>query len=272
MRLTFPNGEHAAVELDDGEVTIGSDRSNRVAVTSAGLAPTHARLRLDRKGLWMRVAESSHPVHVNARPVRALALLRAGDLLCLGHMHVQVCGEPPEAPVDADVDKASDDASVPTSACRVVLRGVAGGHFGRSVSLRARRVLGTAASADIRIDDPSLSGLAVELSLRDDHVVLQVLGGEGVLVNGMACTRAVLHHGDQVSVEQHRFVLEAPGLSRVVAASVSDGTDEVLASEAVATGKPPGDPSLTVWWLIAAAATLAAIITALLLYGPGAGS
>lgn len=271
MRLTFPNGEHAAVELDGDELSIGSDRSNRVAVASVGLAPTHARLRLDRKGLWMRVGDPGHPVHVNARPVRALALLRAGDLLCLGHMQVQLCGDRPGEPVEPADEPTGDEAPVPTSACRVVLRGVAGSHFGRSVSLRAKRVLGTGEAADIRIDDPSLAGLTVELALHEDQVSLHVRRGEGVLVNGIACSRALLRHGDQVSVEQHRFVLEAPGLSRAAtpAAVTDDAEPPAGTAGAEAT---PGDPSMTVWWLIAAAATLAAIITALLLYGPGAGS
>lgn len=260
MRLTFPNGEHPAIDVPEGDLGIGSGGSNQVCVQGAGLAPTHVRLTRDRKGLWLRVPGGGGGVHVNARPVHSLAMLRAGDLLCLGHLQAQV-GMAREATV-ADPNAQEPPAM---AGVRIVLRGVSGAFSGRSFSLRERLVLGGGAGVDVRLDDPALADARVEITLQGARVLLQVTGGEAIEVNGLPTREAVLEHGDQLVVEQQRFVLEAPGLA-VRHAEASVGEDEMVAH---VEPTRRADTASTVWWLIAAATTLAAILTALLLYGPG---
>lgn len=262
MRLTFPNGEHPAVDVPDGDLGIGSGSGNRVCVQGAGLAATHAKLTRDPKGLWLRVPSGGSPVHVNARPVHALAMLRPGDLLCLGHLQAQVCQERDAPP------PANDGPAPPAMAgVRIVLRGVSGATSGRSFSLSRRLVLGGGAGVDVRLEDPALADTRVEIDLDGSRVVLRVTAGEAVEVNGLGCREAVLQHGDQVVVEQQRFVLEAPGLSVRHTELREDDGETTVPLEPVRRA----DTASTLWWLIAAATTLAAILTALLLYGPGRG-
>lgn len=262
MRLTFPNGEHPAIDVPEGELGIGADSGNRVSVQGAGLAGTHVKLVRDRKGLWLRVPGGAGAVHVNARPVHALAMLRAGDLLCLGHLQAQVCLLREALPTEAGAP-----LPLPMAGVRIVLRSLAGAGSGRSFSLRERLVLGGGAGVDVRLDDPALADTRVEITLDGARVLLKVASGDAVEVNGLACREAVLQHGDQLVVEQQRFVLEAPGLAvKHVEPGVDDG-EKVVAVEPVRRA----DTASTVWWLIAAATTLAAILTALLLYGPGRG-
>jgi hypothetical protein len=261
MRLTFPNGEHPAIDVPEGELGIGSGDGNRVSVQGAGLAATHVRLTRDHKGLWLRVPEGGGSVHVNARPVHALAMLRPGDLLCLGHLQAQVSLARESVRADAD-----GQAPLAMAGVRIVLRGVSGAFSGRSFSLRERLVLGGGAGVDVRLDDPALSDSRVEITLDGARVVLKVAGGDAVHVNGLPCRDALLEHGDQLVMEQQRFVLEAPGLAR----HAELGPDD----EATTVQEQPArraDTASTVWWLMAAATTLAAILTALLLYGPGRG-
>jgi hypothetical protein len=89
MQLTFPNGEHADVTLQ-GEITVGSRNGSRVCLPDAGLAPLHASFLSDRRGLWLRVPAGVPGVHLNARPVRRLAQLRPGDLVCLDRLRVVI--------------------------------------------------------------------------------------------------------------------------------------------------------------------------------------
>ena len=96
----------------------------------------------------------------------------------------------------------------------------------------------------------------------------------------------MLSPGDQVVIDQHRFVVEAPGLPRArpgprCAAPVQQQhTQTIKAVRVPVTGdhpaasasppshrQPPVDPG-ALWWLIAAAAVLAAAMTALLVYSP----
>lgn len=266
MRLTFPNGEHPAVDVPEGELGIGSADANRVCVQGAGLAATHVRLTRDAKGLWLRVVAGGGGVHVNARPVNSLAMLRPGDLLCLGHLQARVCAEREADPAGAV--PVPDATPAPAMAgVRVVLRAVSGAFSGRSFSLGERLVLGGGAGVDVRLEDPALADARLELGLQGARVVLKVTGGDAVEVNGLPVREAALAHGDQIVIEQQRFVLEAPGLAVKHSEAVLDDGDTVVQAEPARRA----DTASTVWWLIAAAATLAAILTALLLYGPGRG-
>lgn len=289
MQLTFPNGEHAAVPLE-GEVTVGS-RGARVNLPELGLAPVHASFLSDRRGLWLRVPDGAAGVHVNARPVRHLAQLRPGDLVCLDRLRLLVrAGEPPviERRIPGAAPAVMNEAQR-VSAARVVLRGLSGPHFGRSFTLTEPRALGRAASADVRLDDPAVAERHAVLELHGDRIVLRAQCEDTTLVNGTPVLDAVLSPGDQLQVDQFRFVLEAPGLplrghaasGRIAsvphtqtspAVRVPIARDPVPADAGPAGEAPRGggrDPG-ALWWLIAAATVLAAAMTALLVYAPRA--
>jgi hypothetical protein len=111
---------------------------------------------------------------------------------------------------------------------------------------------------------------------------------EFITVNGVPVRDAVLSPGDQIAIDQHRFVLEAPGLPArgqniVRGAGAATHTQTLKAVKVpVAAGAaqdgpepaqkaPSADPG-ALWWLIAAAAVLAAAMTALLVYSPHIGA
>lgn len=290
MQLTFPNGEHTNVPLQ-GEVTVGSRSGSRVCLTSSGLAPHHASFVQDRRGLWLRVPPGVHGVHLNARPVRHLAQLRPGDLVCLDKLRLQLrADDQPE--IDRRIpasQPASMNEAQRVSASRVVLRGLSGQHFGRSYTLTEPRLFGRTASADIRLDDAAVAERHAVIELHSDRVVLRALGSDSSLVNGVPVRDAVLSPGDQISIDQHRFVLEAPGLPQrgqlggqkpvvsthtqtMNAVRVPAAPDaEPRAGEGPRRSKPAGRDPSALWWLIAAATVLGAAITALLVYAPRIG-
>jgi hypothetical protein len=292
MQLTFPNGEHPSVAFNYGEISVGSKAGLSVSLSGRNLAPHHASLVADRRGLWMRVPNGTPGVHLNARPVKRLAMLRVGDQICLEQVQIVISEDGPQViernipvsapPVLAEAQKVS--------AARVVLRGVAGAHFGRSITLNEPRVIGRGAGSDIRIDELGIAERHVQLELQGDRVVLRSLAPNGgAIVNGVPVRDAVLAPGDQLVLEQHRFVLEAPGLpprgqeaavrSGVVAHTQTIKAVKVPQPEAGGAGAKPIEdlpPASSVdpgalWWLIAAAAVLAAALTALLVYSPRIG-
>ena len=198
MQLTFPNGEHTSVPLQ-GEVTVGSRSGSGVCLAASGLAPLHASFLQDRRGLWLRVPPGVHGVHLNARPVRRLAQLRPGDLICLDKLRLQLCADDqPEIDrrIPASQPAAMNEAQR-VSASRVVLRGLTGQHFGRSYTLTEPRLFGRTASADIRLDDPAVAERHAVVELHTDRVVLRALGNDTSLVNGVPVRDAVLSPGDQ---------------------------------------------------------------------------
>lgn len=276
MRLTFQNGEHPEVVLEKGRLTIGSAPDNQIVLADAGLAPQQALFAADHRGLWLCVPAEAPPVHLNARPVRRLALLRAGDLLTLQRVQVllRADGEQVQREIPASAPAPLTETERP-AALRVLLRGVAGPHFGRSYPLDTPLLIGRGAGADVHIDDPAIAERQAQLELHGDRVVLRHLGGDGCVLNGIAVRDAVLASGDQLVFEQHRFVLEAPGLpvrgeapKLVPVAPSSPSPQPPADAEPALPSEPQQERSDTVWWLIATAVVLAAALTALLIYAP----
>jgi pSer/pThr/pTyr-binding forkhead associated (FHA) protein len=291
MQLMFPNGEHASVEFDHGEISIGSRAGQGLSLPGKSLAPHHASLVSDRRGLWLRVPAGTPGVHLNARPVRRIALLRIGDQVCLEQVQI-VLSEGDADAIDRIIPPTPPPPLADTqrvSASRVVIRGVSGNLYGRSFTLTEPKVVGRGAGCDIRIDDAALAERECQFELHGDRVVLRSLGhGEFTTVNGIPVGDAVLAPGDQVVIDQHRFLVEAPGLpargqDRLRKAAQQQHTQTMKAVRIPVSNSPgeqrepmeppqqPVDPG-ALWWLIAAAAVLAAAMTALLVYSPHMGA
>lgn len=296
MRISFPNGEHTDVAFAEGEVSIGSAPGNRVVLAVEGIAPRHALLRHDpQRGILLEVADGSHPVFVNGREVQEFALLRLGDVLSIGSAQVLLKPERDESIVVQvpPAQSGGDDPTQRAASSRVVLRGVAGAFYGRSISLQDKVLIGRSPESQIRIDDPDIAERAGSFEIHGDRVVFRNLGdGDGAVVNGVPVRDAILHPGDQIAIDVHRFVLEAPGLPSRAAVAHRDampvqpgahaGSTQTM--RAVKVDPPTPRPSAggaaapmpaperagssRLGWLLVAAAVIAGTLTALFLYGP----
>jgi pSer/pThr/pTyr-binding forkhead associated (FHA) protein len=308
MRLSFPNGEHPDVLLEEGELTVGGAPGNRVLIPGIGLAARHAGIRVDaQRGILLNVLDGAAGVHVNARPVKEFGFLRLGDVISLERLQVLIKPDR-DSLIDTSVPADSrplTDATQRTGASRVVLRGVSGSYSGRSMSLRDPVRIGRGDDMEVHLDDPDLPQHHATLELYGERVLLRDCGSaDGSVVNGVPARNAVLHPGDQIAFDGHRFILEAPGLpprgsaaSIVVpgAAAGSTQTLQAVRSEdtgAGAGGKPSlaprsstrpaalppagvaaddaGDPGarFSYGWLILVAAAIGAALAALLVYAP----
>ena len=282
MRLTFPNGEHAAVNLEHGQVGVGSAAGGGTSVAIAGLSPLHAVFANGRRGSWLTVPQDATVV-VNARPVKRIAYLRPGDLVCLAGVQVRVeSDETPPSPssVDAPARRRGADDGLSVVA-KASLRGLSGAWFGRCLPLASPRVLGRGAGSDARLEGAGLQERHAQIDIEDGVVVLRTLSPAAVVrVNGHAVRAAVLAQGDQIELGEQRFVVEAPGLGAnpdgadtpVPArrdASTPTSMPSVNVPEAVTATNPTAKRDLSgVYLLVAAAAALAAALTAFFVYAP----
>lgn len=226
-------------------LSIGSAADNDVVV--AGGDAHHATIISDRRGLVLDVRPGSQRVYVNARAVRERALLRHGDVLSVGAQKFLVTtdAEPPLPGFDG----------VGATPAPVALRVITGTASGQSLAVSPELRLGAGSRY---FGDLAYS---CRIVLAPDGLRFQSESATP-RVNGWHCKAAALRPGDQITLGEHRLVVDAPGLEH--AAHVAG---------LPAPPPPPQAPRIDVddsahaevWWLIGAAIVLAALI-ALLLY------
>jgi pSer/pThr/pTyr-binding forkhead associated (FHA) protein len=253
MRLSFANGEHADVVLNDGSASLGSADGNELTLNRAGVMPRHARVTIDTRGIVLDVLDPAARTHVNARPVREKALLRCGDLLCLGTVVIALKPDADDI-IQTDMPAEAPDAVPTVYPPRAVLRGVSGGHFGQAIAVPGRLVIGRDPACDLVIDDARIAPRHATLDNIDDAIYLRgTAASNATFVNGVKVKDAIVHPGDQLVFENSHFIIEAPGLPlrRELEQSTADTSNTARPDQA------PKQPKGALWWLIGAAALIA---------------
>jgi len=262
LQVHFSNRQQPDQPLAPGVQRIVRDASGQVRLGDDRVGPLLlARFCTDERGVWLQVANGSGSIHVNGRPVRRMALLRAGDSVYVDGVEMLLRGqcEPVAQPPAATGDESDD--------LRVLLRGVGGRHHGRCHALDRPRCIGRDAMADIVIDDPAFPERQARLERHGERVLLRDLGSpDGCRVNGVVVRHCWLQAGDQVVFEgNQRFVLEVP-------LDAANAAQSILAESALPEVEPEPEgasrPRPRRWpWLLLSALLLGSAISALLLFG-----
>ncbi|MBX3701568.1 MAG: FHA domain-containing protein [Dokdonella sp.] len=251
MRLSFGNGAHRDIVLSDGSLTLGSAAGNDVLLDGKDVSPWHARIIADARGLVLQVLDPNAKTHVNARPVREMALLRRGDVVHLGHEAVAI-----KADSDAlDTRLPAAGTAVSAAVPRVTLRGLSGASAGRAIGVEQRLLIGSDPAADVVIDDVRVAPRHAVIERMGDGLWLRSLApGQGALVNGVVALDARLQAGDQVVFARQHFLIEAPGLA---AAAAPMQTPAAAAPAPVEDSTAQARDGNSIGWLLAAAALIA---------------
>jgi len=265
LRLHFTNRSAPDRPLTTGVHRIVREAAGLIGVGDAAQGALLAQICVDRRGLWLQVANGMRGVHVNGRPIKRMAVLRPGDAVYVDGLELLVQAPHLRASEAVAAETAPGDP-------RIVLRGLGGAYHGRSISLAQPCLVGRSREATIRVDDPAFPERHSLLELRGERVLLRDLGsGEGARVNGVQVHDALLAAGDQVVFDaQHRFVLEVPWAPSAKpsgdAATERDSTPESEVVDARTRKRGVGR-----WpWLLLAALLMAAALSALLLFGAAA--
>lgn len=276
MRLSFPNAEHADVFIDSGALSIGSAQGNSIVIAVDGIRPWHARLVVDARGIVLEVLDAQARTHVNARPVMEKALLRLGDVINIDAVAILL-----KPDRDDTIETVVPDRSPATPTSRpglasVVLRGVSGSHFGKTIAVGEQLVVGRG-SRDLDLDEPGMAERHAVIEAHQDSIELRDLGSTlGTEINGVKVHNAVLHPGDQLAFGRNRFVLEAPGYPArgqhsLTPAHLAPSITQTFSAIDIPDVAGPNEDrsSHGIWWLIAAAALIGLGIAWLLWFGIG---
>lgn len=252
MRIEFPNAAREDFHWTQPQLRVGSAADNDLVLAAGQAASHHMRIQADRRGWVLQILPSAERVHVNARPVRERALLRAGDVVSVGDCRMLL---------RADEDPASRaPLSVPEQGrCTVALRAVAGPLSGRVLSLQDSLELGPHGRCPLELPQGDLA--ALRIYWQDAQLLLeatQTSERHPLRVNGVVVDRLALQPGDQIGLAMHRFVVEAPGMEPEPEIVMPEPPQQHLPEEAAG-------PTREVWWLIVTAAVLALGIALVLL-------
>jgi pSer/pThr/pTyr-binding forkhead associated (FHA) protein len=270
MRLSFANGEHADFVVDGGAVSLGYADGNTVVLASRDVAPWHARMTVDPRGAVLEVLDPNARTHVNARPVREKALLRCGDVLCLGKVTIALKADRDDVILTSVPAESAAPPAAAAQPARVILRGVSGIHFGKTIAVNHRLLIGRDPASGLLIDEARVAPRHAVLEHVGEAIYLREIDGSGgMFVNGVAVRNAIVHPGDQLAFERNHFIVEAPGLplrgdgSERGAHGITQTFDAIQHDDI-----PPSPPSQNaIWWLIGAAAAIAGVIALMIWRG-----
>lgn len=198
LRIHFVDNRQSPVWLADERFTLGSDPRNNLVLDEAGIAPFHAELRLDSRFYYLTDLGSPGGTFINNEHVGERYQVRSGDRVRLGTLELEI------------VDPAKAGAKV-KAAPRWLLQVVTGENQGHKYHITGSMTFGRSVKCELCFSDPDLSRRHAEFYLKDD--VLQVkdlASANGLLVNRVKVTNALLQPGDQVQLGNTTLLVIGP--------------------------------------------------------------
>ena len=227
MKLVFPNGEHPAVLLSTGVNRVGSDPSGAVVLALEGMAPRHVEIHVTATGANVQLPGGAGAVTVNGRRVTGLLALRPGDELSFAGVVAKVTATEvgktvvgssslPASVVAAAQAMGEGDRGatrVRVAAPKFVLRGVSGAIFGKVYPVSGPTSIGRSVECDIAIAVEEISRRHASVKPTPEGLAVEDLGSSnGTYINNKRVQAGQLLPGDELRLDQVRFMLVAPGM------------------------------------------------------------
>ncbi|MEO7433099.1 MAG: FHA domain-containing protein [Dokdonella sp.] len=216
MKLVFPGGEHAPVDLAEGTTIIGTDAGCDIVVGGAGIAPRHCEIGLTA-GVAVVHALDSAPTVLNGRQIEGETAVKEGDLLLFGRVGCQVNASDRKAATPEPSARAApeDDGRtrVRSALPRFLLRGVSGATFGKTFAVTDNAVIGRQPDCDIPVPAEEVSRNHARLKVTPDGVRVEDMGSaNGTYINGKRVESGLLKPGEELRLDTVRFLLVTPGM------------------------------------------------------------
>jgi len=216
MKLFFPKGEHAAVEIADGSLVIGSGPACQIVLGVEGVSPRHCEITAQGERVSVMPLAISTPTLLNGKAVTAPTEIRGGDLLMIGAVACRAVASERKGAVAAPAVARADESGatrVRMALPKIVLRGVSGATFGKVFPVQASMLLGRASDCDICIASEEISRHHARLQLVPEGVMVEDMGSaNGTYVNDQRVTApTLLKPGGELRMDVVRFQLLAPG-------------------------------------------------------------
>ncbi|VAW39742.1 hypothetical protein MNBD_GAMMA01-13 [hydrothermal vent metagenome] len=254
MKLVFPHKEHKDFELIGDSFTIGSSADAAIRIEAIGMSSVHATLIKDGDDYSLRIDNPACMASVNGRLVKDSKEVREGDLMIISQVHCKLESKKVEKPDD---NRTRIRMALP----KFVLRGVSGVYFGKTFPLRGNTSLGRHPDNDIFVNVDGISRKHAVISVLADGLEIQDVGSSnGTYVNGKQITKAIIKLGDEIKLDNIRFLIQSLGVQidndtqKSKTDTTANKTDKSISSQGIMeTSGSTGKWVATVLILLAAA-------------------
>ncbi len=209
--ISDDNGHTTVVPLLRDEITIGRQDGNAIRLTERNVSRSHARLLKRNQAYVVEDLGSYNGVTVNGERIEEKAQLAVGDQLGIGDYDLAFQSDTPATQKTMPVP-APKPKSAPPPRLVVLSDPVTGAEF--SLSKPVLRI-GRDERLDIWINHKSISHEHAEVQLKDGTVtVFDLDSANGMRINGVPVSRAILEAGDILELGKVRFRFVPPEGSR----------------------------------------------------------
>src|SRR5690606_9341089 len=148
-------------------------------------------------------------VSINGKLVKDKKEVRSGDLLIASQVHMRL------------IDTVTDNASADDGKTRIrmalpqfILRGVSGAYFGKTYPLRGTTTVGRHSDCHICVNAEGVSRRHMQIDADATGLVIKDLdSSNGTYVNGERIDSKELQVGDEIRIDNIRFLVQTPGMS-----------------------------------------------------------
>ena len=206
MKLVFPHNEHKDVELIGDSFTIGSSEDADVNIDAIGINAIHAKIVKDGENFSLVIENPACMASVNGRLVKETKEVREGDLMIISQVHCKIEGDVVE-------EKDDNRTRIRMALPKFVLRGVSGVYFGKTFPLRGKTSLGRHSDNDIFVNVDGISRKHAVVTVLPDGLEVEDLdSSNGTYVNGEKITKKSVSIGDEIKLDNIRFLIQSPGM------------------------------------------------------------
>lgn len=209
LKIQYKDGSGDPVELMPPGKTIGQGVANDIVINSDGVNGFHADIQVDGTQVTITDINTTQGTLVNGDKISGPTNLRAGDIISVGGIDLEVVEE--DMAGGGKTLVLSGTALIEVGSDSWSLVADSGPEKGQVIPVVERVEIGRALECDISILEPALSRKHCELEVNGKKLMIRDLGSvNGTWVNAAKIDEVELKDGDRLQFDKVRFIVSAP--------------------------------------------------------------
>ena len=193
LKLQLVEDPERYIKLTALPVTIGRDSGNGLSVDDSSISDFHAEVTESAGELFVSDLLSQGGTFVNEQRVVAPARLKPWDVIRVGTVRIEIYDPNTPRPDHWALRSESDLLA------------------GQFYSLEQNTVVGRDAECQLTIDWNLLSRRHAQLSIADDHLLVEDLDSRnGTFINNARIERGIARPGDEIRFDELKFIVVGP--------------------------------------------------------------